>query len=229
MCGTLNDQTAQSCSFCGYLFENFGTGASGSSSDLLTANSSLSTSGELNTVPDVQNSSSNTTSSTSPGGSPVFAVGKSLLGTIVPSLVYLVAIIALGSFSGFSLYSLVLVLFFLIVAVVPALTTPRRFEFYDDSLKVHKTIGGDSEYPYSEVTMLDFPSRRGTQQIALSVTGQRRPLIIGKNPTNEQLGMDLKQFLNSKLKKPGLSTEKPASPENEDDNYPGGNSSGPSV
>ncbi len=93
-------------------------------------------------------------------------------------------------------------MFLVLVAVVPALFSPRRFEFYDDAIKIHKILGGDSEIPYSNISLLDYPARGRSQQVVLSIAGQRRPLVIGKNPTNQSLGMDLKQFLNSKLKKP---------------------------
>ncbi len=132
----------------------------------------------------------------------MFLVSKSLLSMVVPSLVYLVFIGFVGLSSGFSIYTVVLVAFFLLVALVPALLSPRRFEFYDDSLKIQKTIGKGSEYPYSEMTLLDPPARGRGQQIVLSVTGQRRPIVIPKNPTSQNLNMDLRQFLSGKLKKP---------------------------
>ena len=205
MCGTMNDQTAQSCSFCGYLFEDYGTGTVNQSSPPKMDSTSTS---DLNTVPETQNPAS-TGTFTSTTGAPLFVVGRSILGALVPSIAYLVFIVAIALFSAFSLYSVVLVLFFIVAAVIPSLMAPRRFEFYDDSLKVHKTIGRDSEFPYSSVSMLDYPNRGRRQQMVLSVVGQRRPLIIGKNPSNAQLGMDLKQFLNSKLNKPksGSSSE----------------------
>jgi len=223
----MNDQNAQSCTFCGYLFENYGTGTVNNSSSFPSTQPSSS---ELNTVPDstIQNSSSSTPFSSTSGTTPLYVVSKSILGTIIPSLVYLVLITAVGLFSSFNLYSIVLVLFFVLVAVVPALMSPRRFEFYDSSLKVHKTIGGDSEYQYSDISIVDYPGRRGNQQIVLSVSGARRPLVISKNPTNQQLGLDLKTFLTSKLKKP-VTPENPANPnsENQDPDLSGAGSSAP--
>jgi len=132
----------------------------------------------------------------------LFLVSRSLLSTVIPSLIYLVFIGFVGLVSGFSLYTIVLVAFFLIVALVPALLAPRRFEFYDDSLRIQKTIGGTSEVPYSQMTLMDYPARGRNQQIVLSVTGQRRPIVIPKNPTSQNLNMDLRQFLSGKLKKP---------------------------
>jgi len=172
----------------------------------------LNTDRNLNTVPpptDIDSSASSYAQpSSSLSGSALYVVKKSLIGSIVPALLYLFFIASIGLFSGFSLYSIILVVFFLLVALVPALFSPRSFEFYDESLKIHKIIGGGSEIPYSSLSLLDYPARGRSQQVVLSVAGQRRPLIIGKNPTNQSLGMDLKQFLNSKLKKPE-SSEKP--------------------
>ncbi len=207
MCGTMNDQNAQSCSFCGYLFEDYGTGTvTGMSPSPVTTGT---TDNNLNAVPEPSNLdatplSSYTSPSSSPaalGGTALYVVSKSLLGSIIPALVYLFLIGSIGLFSGFSYYSIFLVVIFMLIAIVPGLFSPRRFEFYDNYLKTHKTIGGDSEIQYSELSLADYPTRGRSQQIVLSVAGQRRPIILGKNPTNQQLGMDLRQFLNSKLKK----------------------------
>jgi len=202
MCGTLNEENAQSCSFCGYLFEDYSTANLNQSQHQRPPQGA--------TYGDATNSSKLPDQSTTPSrdytsdnsGSPLFTVNRSIWGTIIPSVIYLVLISALGLYSSFSLYSLVLIAFFLLIAVVPALLAPRRFEFYDGSMKVHKTIGGDAEYPYSAVSMVDYSNqRRGNKSIVLNVAGQGRPLVIGKNPTNQQLGVDLRQFLSQKLEK----------------------------
>lgn len=206
MCGTMNDQNAQSCSFCGYIFEDFGTGTVDSRSGPKTYSEPV-VENDLNTVPTLpdQTSVPSATSSVSTG-SALFVVTRSFLATILPALIYLFLIFTVGIYSGFSIISLILVVLFLVIAVIPSLFTPRRFEFFDSTLKIHKTIGGDSEIPYSELTILESPVRGRSQQIVLSATGQRRPIIVGKNPRNENLGMDLRQFLNSKLKKPDSKT-----------------------
>jgi hypothetical protein len=209
MCGTMNDQSAQSCSFCGYLFEDYGTGTVGGTTpppiSPPSSNTASTVDGNFNTIPAVSESDSNSgpsyASVPNSSGSPIFVVSKSIWGTIAPTLIYLFLIGSVGFFSSFSVFTLLLVVFFIVVAVIPGLMQPRRFEFYDNSLKVHRTIGGDSELAYSNVSVVDYPARGRSQQTVLSVTGQRRPLVIGKNPSNKELGMDLKQFLNSKLKK----------------------------
>lgn len=214
MCGTMNDQNAQSCSFCGYLFEDYGTGTvnqsapqntSPQSTPLGTENTPIDTG--LNKIPETSNRIPTLPSISSTGSSPLFVVSRSILGTLVPSIIYLFLIAALGLFSTFNLYSIILVLVFVLFALVPSLMSPRRFEFYDGSMKVHKIIGGDSEYSYSNMSMLDYGARGRSQQMVLSVAGQRRPLVIGKNPKNSELGIDLKQFLNSKLSKSGAGSQ----------------------
>lgn len=198
----MNDENAQSCSFCGYIFEDFATGGVGSGLPAKSG-SEATIQNNLNTLPTVPDQSSiPSTTSSVPTGATLFVVTRSLLGTILPALVYLFLIFTVGVYSGFSVISLILVVLFLIIAVIPSLFTPRRFEFSDSSLKIHKIIGGDSEIPYSDLTMLDYPVRGRAQQIVLSMAGQRRPIIISKNPKNESLGIDLRQFLTSKLKKP---------------------------
>jgi hypothetical protein len=198
----MNEQAAKSCSFCGYLFEDYGTGTVGSPV-VKSSNTSPSNTDGYNPAsqPLDQNASASSFPAVTSGGSPYFVVSKSIASSLLPALVYLVFIGSIGLYSGFSIYSLLLVVFFMVVAVVPSLFSPRRFEFYDDSMKIHKTIGGDSQVPYSDLSLVDYPVRGRSPQIVLSVPGQRRPVVIPKNPTNQQLGIDLKQFLTNKLKK----------------------------
>ena len=217
MCGTINDASAQSCSFCGYLFEDYGTGTVNppKTSQSQVAENQFNTSSqdqEPTSIPSVSTSANPGISSETA----VFVVSRSILSTIVPSLAYLLFIGFVGLSSGFSLYTILLIGFFLVVALVPALLAPRRFEFYDDSLKIHKTIGGDSEIPYSELSLVEYSPRARGQQIVLSATGRRRPIVIPKNPTNQGLNMDLKQFLTGKLKKaPAPGSKESASPTNQ--------------
>jgi hypothetical protein len=134
-------------------------------------------------------------------GSPLFVVSKSLLASIIPSIAYLLFIIVISSYSSVSLFSLLLIIVLIGASVVPILFTPRKYEFSDDSLRIHKIIGGDKEFQYADLAIYDSPMSRRSQ-LMLSAAGQRRPIVIPGNPTNKELGMDLKQFLSSKLKKP---------------------------
>lgn len=222
MCGTLNDQNAQSCSFCGYLFEDYSTtNLNQPTSQQQRTPSTLPAYGDTTApakMPEQTPAPSQAYTSDS-SGSPLFTVNRSIWGTIIPSVIYLILVSALGLFSSFSLYSIVLVVFFLLIAVVPALFSPRRFDFYEDSMKVHKTIGGDAEYPYTSVSMVEYPNmRRQTRSVVLNVTGQRGQFVLGKNPTNQQLGMDLRQFLTQKLKR-----NDQANPGNQNEGNPNSN------
>ena len=108
--------------------------------------------------------------------------------------------------AGISIYSLAITLIFIAVALVPVLFSPRRFEFYDDEVKVHKTIGGDTLIPYSDIAY-NYAQRGNRSQVVLSSISRRmRPLVVPGNPANRDLGMDLNQFLEKKVRKPGTET-----------------------
>ena len=201
MCGTSNDQNAQSCKYCGFLFEDFG-------------NAGIRTSGDrsnpipppqqeqppsINTIPSREDNFGMSTSPTSTG-TPLFTVSKSLLGSIVPSIVYLVFILFVTTTTSFSLLSVAFIAIFILISVLPALFTPRKYEFYDSLLRMHKIIGGDSDIPYTSLEVRDYRAGR-RPQIALLSAEQKRPIVIPGNPANKELGEDLNQFLSKKLKK----------------------------
>ena len=194
MCNTLNAQDAQSCKYCGYIFEDF--------SNTGTSNT---------TPPQWPQPSSNNFAATPPAdaipnqptvstGSPLFVVSRSMLSSLAPGIVYLVFVAIFSVASGFSIYSLGVIVIFILVATVPVLFTPRKYEFYDGSLRITKIIGGTSEIPYSDLEIQDYPMKR-RPRIILSVAGQRRSIIIPGNPTSAELGEDLNQFLHKKLKR----------------------------
>ncbi|HXQ91841.1 MAG TPA: hypothetical protein VN739_02465 [Nitrososphaerales archaeon] len=194
----MNDQGAQSCGYCGYLFENFSTPVLSASDNEKPIQPS-----PLNTIapPSDQEFSTTYPSSSVSSASPLFVVSRSLLASILPGITYLLFIVVISSISSVSVFSLLLIVLLIAVSVIPILFSPRRYEFFDNSLRIHKIIGGDSEFQYSDLTMYDSPTRRRAQ-LVLSAVGQKRPIVIQGNPMNKELGMDLKQFLSSRLKKP---------------------------
>ena len=203
MCGTSNDQSAQSCKYCGFLFEDFGnqgiSTGSGSSHPLPQQQEEQPPS--INTIPapsptDTFGMSSSTTSA----GTPLFTVSKSLLGSIGPSIAYLVFILFFATTTSFSSLSIAIVVIFVLIAILPVLFSPRKYEFYDSLLRMHKIIGGDSEIPYTGLEVHDYRAGR-RPRIVLSAAGQRRPIVISGNPMNKELGEDLNQFLSKKVKK----------------------------
>lgn len=206
MCETKNDQNAQMCKYCGYLFEDFSNAQMGTQSRSnyptpLQNQEQQSPSGMDTTTPSSPDTFPISPQPTYATGSPLFVVSRSLVSTILPAIVYLVFILSFVTTSSFDLFSIGLIAVFILIAVLPILFTPRRYVFFDDSLRIHKIIGGDSEIPYADIVLQDYTAGR-RQRIVLLAAGQRRPIVISGNPTNKELGQDLSQFLSKKLKKP---------------------------
>ena len=206
MCGTMNDQNAQSCKYCGYLFENLsspGVKTSSSSSYFPSAQEKEQqppSNSNIFPPPSASDTFGIPQSSTTFTGSPLFVVSRSLLASIAPAIIYLVFISSFTSITNFDPFSIVLLAVFILVAILPVLFTPRKYEFHDGLLRIHKIIGGDSEFSYSDMAIYDYSIGR-RPRILLSVAGRRGPLVIPGNPMNKELGEDLNQFLSKKLKK----------------------------
>ena len=202
MCGTKNSADATTCKSCGYTFETFNASDAGS----LSAPEEPTPSFDSNETP-------TTPPPATLAGSPLFEVNKSLTGSVIPLVIYLLFI----GLSGLILnvYFVLFILIFVLMTIVPILTSPRKYEFYSDSLKLHKIVGSDSEILYSNMTLYDSPRRGG---IGLLVEGQRRPILISGNPMNTELNQTLKEFLEKKLKKYETKPpNQPTTPESPDD------------
>ena len=191
MCDTLNDSNAQTCKSCGYIFEDFSTTG-------VSNPPQWEKSWGTSTAPPAANDFS--IPPTISTGSPLFLVSKSLLRSLGQGIVYLlfIAIFTLGT--SISVYSLGVIALFILIAFAPPLFTTRKYEFFDNSLRMSKVIGGSSEIAYSDLEILDYSKGR-RPQIILATVGQRRRIMIPGNPTNGALGEDLNQFLQKKLKK----------------------------
>jgi hypothetical protein len=213
MCNTSNDQSAQSCKYCGYIFEDFSNTGVNSPSPQWGQPSN-------NSFPVAPTDTFAAPSPTVSTGAPLFVVSKSLLSAILPGIIYLVFIFLFTTAGGLNIYSLGVIILFIVIAFVPSLFAPRKYEFYDGSLRITKIIGKDSEIQYSELEIHDNPMKR-RPQIILSAVGQRRSIIIPGNPTNDQLGEDLNKFLQKKVKKhnshPGEQQPTPSSDAGTDD------------
>jgi hypothetical protein len=196
MCGTKNDQSAKSCSFCGYIFEDYNTSG---------ASATTTSKQDPTPAPQISNSPSTTSYSSAPlesmAGIPIFSVSKSFVSTLIPTIVYLVFMLLIVVSTGFSIFSLVIIVIFLLIPTATTLFTPNRFEFYEDYMRTHKPVGGDTEYPYSELEIYNYPNNRRKERIYLSVSGNRKLILVPKNPENKERNQDLKQFLETKLKK----------------------------
>jgi hypothetical protein len=265
MCSTKNSPDAQSCTYCGYIFENFDAGGlsaeksragvnvinpgfgwprdpkeesqgqlqenpaaspaeergrssadAPSSSTITWPNSESSSSPSPSTIgygtlPPPPPSSSSSPSSSSPSttistSSPLFVVSKSLVVLLVPALAYLVIISITDFFSSFDIVSVALTVVFTLMLVLPIIFSPRRYEFFEDSLRIYKIIGGDVEIPYDDMLLHDASqmpgSGRNRQRIILSVQSRSRTIIIPGNPTSAQLDQNLEQFLSLRIRKP---------------------------
>jgi hypothetical protein len=201
MCNTQNDQSAQSCKYCGYIFEDFSTATPGVNTSSFSSQQQPENFESTSPAPrETSFSTIPASQSTLSSGTPLFVVTRSLLASFLPALLYLLVFVFLGLIT-FSISSIIYIAFFVVIALVPSLFSPRKYEFYDSSLKIHKIIGGDTEYPYSEMTLYGSRGvgRRG--QIILSVTGKKGGITIPGNPMNQELGKDLNQFLETKAKK----------------------------
>ena len=66
---------------------------------------------------------------------------------------------------------------------------------------IHKMVGHDTELPYSDVSLYEPVRGNRKSQVILAPQGRKRAMIIPGNPTNDALGLDLKQFLEKRLKK----------------------------
>ena len=225
MCNTLNDQNAQSCKYCGYIFENFNTNLldAATSSSNISPPASFSTQLPLSESTTISTQSEGTTSSfstipaaqsTISTGTPLYVVSRSIFTALLPALHYLLVFTFLG-FISFSISSVLYLAFFIVIALVPTLFSPRRYEFYDNSLKVHKIVGGDTEHSYSDMTLYGVRGIGRRSQITLVVTGKRGATVIPGNPINQELGKDLYQFLETKLKKYNPKPEASMAPDQE--------------
>lgn len=118
----------------------------------------------------------------------------------MPAIIYFLLIASLGLLT-LSLSAIFYIVFFVLIAFLPVLFTPRKYLFYETSLTIHKIIGRDTELPYSNVSLYE-PVRGGRKsQVILAPEGHKRAMIIPGNPTNDALGLDLKQFLEKRLRK----------------------------
>ncbi|MDG7001355.1 MAG: hypothetical protein JRN15_19840 [Nitrososphaerota archaeon] len=203
LCGTKNDQKSKSCKNCGYVFiDDFGSSSVDTSSESNLASSPHEEQDlwKTNLSTPLPSTDTSPVSSASSSGAPLYVVSKPLLGSIAPVLLYIVLIFFLTGGTNFSILSIGIIAIFVVAAIFQVLVSTRKYEFYDDSLRMHKTIGGDSEVQYSQLEKYDYPVGR-RPRLVLSAAGHRRPIVIPGNPSNGEQGVDLNQFLTKKLKK----------------------------
>ena len=195
MCSTVNKGDAKSCKSCGYSFEDFDVADFNSNpSPAQWAPKQPTSSGDSFPVSD---SSAEIIS----GSSPLFVVSKSIFSLLTPGILYLVFILFVTFSGGTDYTSLGLIVVFVLLAVLPIFFTARRFEFYDNSLRMVKPIGGASGIPYSDLMIEENFSGRRRRIVLYSLGQRRRNIVIPGNPTNTELGEDLDHFLQKKVPK----------------------------
>ena len=204
MCNTVNGKDAQVCKSCGYIFEDFSTTEVDKPSPPVWEEQRQPQQ-EQTPAPSFGNFGAADISpyqpSTNLSDSPIFVVTKSITGSLLIGVLYLVFVSFFAMSGGFDPTGLVVIAVFVLLAVLPVLFAPRKYEFSDDSLRMVKILGGNSEIPYSELEIHEgFTGRR--PQIILTSLGQRnRTIVVPGNPTNAALGMDLRQFLSKRVRK----------------------------
>ncbi len=199
MCNTVNDSTAQSCKYCGYIFEDVSpTGTT----------SSVSTAGEISpqnvvTPPEGPIPVSSYQSPSFQSSAPVFVVSSSwrdrrnltsiIIGAVL-AVFYIVSDLPIITGSGFSVTSLVF-LIFPALFILPAFLSSRTYEFYDNALVI-RGVGSNREIPYSQISAVS--NYRGA--LVLQLNNQWRQVRVQGKIKSTTVGVDLPTWLNQKIK-----------------------------
>jgi hypothetical protein len=199
MCNTVNDSSAQSCKYCGYIFEDVSPASTPSS---------VSSAGEISpqnviTPPEGAIPSTIYKSPSFQSSAPVFVVSSSwrdrrnltsiIIGAVL-AIFYIVSDLPAISGSGFSVTSLIF-LIFPALFIVPAFLSSRTYEFYDNVLVI-KGVGSNREIPYSQISAVS--NYRGA--IVLQLSNQWRQIRVQGKIKSNTSGVDLPAWLNQKVK-----------------------------
>jgi hypothetical protein len=197
MCNTINDSSAQSCSYCGYIFENVApvdAGSFPSQRDAAPTN--------VLSQPDATASPSYSTTAQS-GLVPVFVVKSSwrdrnhlpsLIFGIIITAVYIVLYLPFYASANYNIGSFIF-LIFPFLFILPAFTSNRTFEFYENSLTI-RGIGSVKEIPYSEISAVSTVRGRTFIQLKNSWRAIRLQGTIKSNTA----GQDPYEWLSNKIK-----------------------------
>jgi hypothetical protein len=198
MCNTVNDDSAESCKYCGYIFEGVSTARS--ATEALNVNTSAAQDTQPDTIPRARSRNS----SIIPSGSSATFVLKSswkdrrnLPSVIVGVLLAAFYIIINLPFSYGSSFSAETLIFLIIpvLFVLPAFTSNKTYEFFDNSVVI-SGIGSRREIPYSEVASV--AEVRG--RIYLQLKNQWRQIRVQGNTISNTSGQELAEWLSKKIK-----------------------------
>lgn len=202
MCDTVNDSQAESCKYCGYIFEDVASEsprvAPSNASDVAPANVARNDTG-------TQNQSFNSFTPEINTSTAAFVIKNSWKDRRnIPSLIIAVLVILFyvanyvpaiqsGSFSAEDLIFLVIPVIF----ILPLITVNKTFEFYADHLSVNG-LGSHQTILYTQIDSVT--SYRGRTILQLKDTW--RQIRIQGNVKSNSTGQDLVTWLNQKIKQP---------------------------
>lgn len=192
MCDTLNQADAQTCNTCGYIFEDFKGARS------------------FELAPRVQNSWVTSTAHSSmvnQSAQHSALTGTPLFVSSTPTRTHMISAVATALFTvpvifGMShdVYSFVLgVVLPMAGGLFSFLFSAKKYEFFNDLLRMHSFIGRSSEIQYSDLK-IQSPWRGRWRGMILSRIGKRRRIFIPTNPKN-RADESLNRFLEMKLYK----------------------------
>lgn len=202
MCNTVNDSSAESCKYCGYIFEDVSTSNTTSSRPALTdiAPENVVDEPALSTP----QSGFGSSVSQATGSAPVFVLKSSwkdrtnlprvILGLAL-SVFYILLNVPVFAGGAYSLYNLVF-LVILIPFLLPIVTANKTYEFFDNSLVI-RGVGSNRDIPYSEIS--GVTNVRG--RIYLQMKNQFRQVRVQGVVKSNTSGMDLVPWLNQKNRK----------------------------
>jgi hypothetical protein len=201
MCNTVNDSAAESCTYCGYIFEDVAAKKS------LSSPNGVSEAAPTNVVqnnPAPANRSFASTPTENNPSSAVFVVKSSWKDRRnIPSIIIAVLVILFyvasyvpaiesSSLSPVSLIFLVIPFVF----ILPLITNNKTFEFYDSYLSI-SGLGSHQTIPYSEIISVN--NYRG--RILIQLKNTWRQVRVQGTVVSNSTGQDLVAWLNQKIKK----------------------------
>ncbi len=171
MCNTVNDASAESCKYCGYLFED-------SSLNRIQVTPNVA---PQNVVPPSGVAVQPVASSPVPRpqtSTPVFVISKSWkdkrnLGSFIVPIFLVILILFSGGFDVFSLLFLIVP----VVFILPIFLSNKTFEFYENSLIVSGGRGMQQQIQYSDISEVK-PNQRSGNSFYLVLKNQWRGILI---------------------------------------------------
>jgi hypothetical protein len=214
ICNTSNDDRAEACSYCGYIFEDIKQSSSGyvSQSDFggdprgrFEVTSPHDTTGALRSTSEERDGTTSFGINEAPQtGEPEYTISTRLgerrsIASIVFSFVLGSFFVLINFFGeGISYFAILISLVFFvpaIVSIIRGLLYWKKFDFYPNSLVILGRAGKIWEIPYSEI--LDVRKLRTGRSgaIHLVLKSNRRGILIPGDPLGKRNNEDLFTYL----------------------------------